>query len=93
MRPLLALALVRRQHEFATIAHLEALVPIEYGLDKIVAVRQGGEVRCRPSERGVVDYQRSVRCQRTDVDPEDIRTGERLIRLNMRAWLAAQIAA
>ena len=91
--PLLALTLVRRQLEHATIGEPVRLVAVQDRLHEILTRWHLGELPCGPSEGAIIEHHGLSRRHRLDVQAEDIRARQRFIRTDVFAGLARKIAA
>src|SRR5271169_1158816 len=90
--PLLTFALVGRQFQYAPIRQMKSLIAIEYGLHQIVARGQRRQAPRRPAEGVVIEDRGLSRRESLNVQAKNIGTRKRLVRLDMSARLARQVA-
>ncbi len=78
--PMLTLSLVRWQQQRAPVPQVKGLVAIQHCLHQILAGRNLGQVARRPAERAIVEHHGLAGCQSLDIQSENERARQRLIR-------------
>ena len=92
-RPLLTLALVRRELQRSSVGEVKGLVTVQHRLNEVVALRQLRQRPRRPAERLVIDHRLSPGGETVDGRTEQIGRIEGGVRGHVALRLAGQVLA